>query len=398
MRLRALPPVRRAVPLTTGRLADAQSMAHFFGNHRVTIFSSGTAALSHAIRACAAQSSARAPEVILPAYGCPDLVAACVNASVLPRLVDISPEGWGYCQQDLERSTTEDTVAIVAVNLLGIGDDAAVLRSFCRSRGIALIQDSAQHLPRTDTEWPGDYVVLSFGRGKPLNLLHAGALVTTDAHEDSASAATQRFPIKTRFLASRFAAASFNVLTRPVPYGILSAVPWTGLGAVVYKPLHSVFCLPDRVARGVSAAFDLYRRVPAYRRKPWEPVLSEWHQWGIEELRSINRGPEPEPVRLALLAPDRASRDVLVTALERMGLGASRLYGSELPRVSGIPQSVRAQGPFPNAKRLADRLFTLPTHSLVSADSVHEAHTIVQDWHRERTTLAKSGASGPSDH
>jgi hypothetical protein len=311
--------------------------------------------------------------------------------------VDIAPEGWGYFHQDLERHVNQNTVAVVAVNLLGVGDDAASLHAFCRSKGIALIQDSAQYLPRIDTDWLGDYVVLSFGRGKPLNLLHGGALFTARQHAEADSTAPHRFPFKSRVLASRFAAAGFNVLTRPVPYRLLTTLPGTGLGAVVYKPLKSAFPLPDRVVQRVSAAFELYRRAPTYRRKLWEPVLNDWRQWGIEELRSVHQGPEPEPLRLALLAPDRSSRDALVTALERAGLGATRLYGTELPQVSGVPESVRAQGPFPNARRLAARIFTLPTHALVSAASVNEAHAIVRAWHRKRAALADSAVSRCSD-
>ena len=396
MKLRALPPVRRAVPITTGRFLGERSIAHIFGNRQATLFTSGTAALYTAIRDCASRAAVGAPEVILPAYGCPDLVAACAYASVFPRLVDIAPEAWGYSHDDLERHVYPNTIAVVAVNLLGVGDDAAALHAFCRSKGIALIQDSAQHLPRIDTDWPGDYVVLSFGRGKPLNLLHGGALFTARQYEKTDSIVTPRLPLKSRVLTSRLAAAAFNFLTRPVPYRFLTALPGTGLGAVLYKPLKDAFPLPDNVIQRVSAAFELYRRGPSYRRQLWEPVLSEWDQWGIEELRSIVHGPEPEPLRLALLAPDQGSRDALVTVLERAGLGASSLYGTELPQVSGVPDCVRAQGPFPNARRLAARLLTLPTHTLVTAASVDRAHTIVRDWHRKRTTPADSTESGCS--
>ena len=354
------------------------------------MFTSGTAALYSAIRDCAARAAVEAPEVILPAYGCPDLVAACVYASVLPRLVDIAPAGWGYFREDMERHVNQNTVAVVAVNLLGVGDDAAALHAFCRSKGIALIQDSAQHLPRIDTDWLGDYVVLSFGRGKPLNLLHGGALFTAWPRAEASPTATHRFSLKSRVLMSRIAATGFNVLTRPVPYGLLTTLPGTGLGAVRYKALESAFPLPNRVIQRVSAAFERYRRESTYGRKLWEPVLSDWHQWGIEELQSTDKGPEPEPLRLALLAPDRSSRDTLVTSLNRAGLGATHFYGTELPLVSGVPESVRAQGPFPNARRLAARLFTLPTHALVSAAAVHEAHVIVRDWHCKREALADS--------
>ena len=177
MKFSSLPPVRRAVPLKRGKAATRISMEQFFADRRITLYASGTAALSRAIAECAVKTAASAPEVILPAYGCPDLVAACVHASVFPRLVDVAPSGWSYDAQGLETSVSSNTVAIVAVNLLGLGDSAADLHKFCQTKRISLIQDSAQYLPRASIEWPGDYVVLSFGRGKPMNLLHGGALI-----------------------------------------------------------------------------------------------------------------------------------------------------------------------------------------------------------------------------
>ena len=374
--------------MTRMRVAGGRPMDQFFGNRRIALYSSGTAALSRAIRDCAALSHKTAPEVIIPAYGCPDLVAACLHASVFPRLVDVSPDVWGYSQPELERCATKQTVAIVAVNLLGAGDGAAELSLFCRSREISLIQDSAQHLPRTATDWPGNYIVLSFGRGKPLNLLSGGALVSAEARDSTMSAVPHRFPLKDRLLASRFAAAGFNWLTRPWLYGLLSTLPGTGLGSVVYKVLDNESPLPDRARSRVGAAFEQYLRGSSYRRDLWAPVLGDWQRWGIEELRSNSPDPEEEPLRLALLAPDLESRDDLVAALVHEGLGASRFYGTELSRITGIPESVQRQGPFPNARRLAARLFTLPTHTLVTTDVVRATHEIVRQWHhRRRTTL-----------
>src|SRR5208337_3453290 len=204
-------------------------------------------------------ASAKAPEVILPAYGCPDLVGACLHASVFPRLVDVAPDGWSYDAQGLEASISGNTVAIVAVNLLGIGDSAADLHRFCQTKGISLIQDSAQFLPRTSIEWPGDYVILSFGRGKPLNLLHGGALIVPAGSNCTHPSQSAHYCARDRLLASRSAAIAFNALTRPHAYWLVSALPGTGLGEVVYRPLDNEAPLPECAWERVGTAFALYR-------------------------------------------------------------------------------------------------------------------------------------------
>lgn len=387
MRLSALPPVRRAVPLTRGDSGSRLSMERFFGNRRITLYASGTAALAQAVAQCAARRPVSAPEVIIPAYGCPDLVAACLHASVYPRLVDVEPSHWAYDLGALESSLSPNTVAVVAVNLLGLGDGSVELSRLCAPRRIPLIQDSAQCLPREPIDWPGDYVVLSFGRGKPLNLLHGGALIEPPGDNHARSARPDHYSWRDRLLAGRAAAVAFNVLTRPHPYRIFSALPGTGLGDVTYKPLREAALLPELAWKQVGIAFDLYRQQPSYRRDIWASAIEDWAPLGIVPLEAPGSPPPAEPLRLGLLAPHRSARDRLVDTLNRAGLGASRFYATDLPTVAGIPDVIRRQGPFPQATALADRLFTLPTHDLVTPRTITSTHDSVLKWHHCRDTI-----------
>lgn len=359
-------------------------MERFFGGRRITLYASGTAALAQGIARSAALSSLKAPEVIIPAYGCPDLVAACVHAAVRPRLVDIAPSHWSYEPEALRSSLSDNTAAIVAVNLLGLGNGSAELMRLCQERHITLIQDSAQYLPREPEDWPGEYVVLSFGRGKPLNLLHGGALIGPREDHDTASVPPAHYGARARMLSSRAAGIAFNALTRPMMYGIFSALPGTGLGNVIYKPLTDPAVLPEQAWPQVATAFELYRQEASYRRDIWAHAVEEWSELGIVPYASTGSPLPPEPLRLALLAPNRAARDTLVDNLNRAGLGASRFYGTDLTRVAGSPEMVKRQGPFPNASALADRLFTLPTHTLVHAHAVRTASGLILSWRRSQ--------------
>jgi hypothetical protein len=303
-------------------------------------------------------------------------------------LVDVATSGWGYDLGALKSSLSPNTVAIVAVNLLGVGDGSAELAALCKERRIPLIQDSAQHLPRDRIEWPGDYVILSFGRGKPLNLLHGGALVSSLEEREPASALPLHYTARERLLSSRAAAVAFNILTCPAIYRIFSAIPGTGLGEVIYKPLSNPDPLPQQAWTQVATAFELYRRAPTYRRDLWSAALEEWSELGFSALTSPGLPLPAEPLRLALLAPDRAARDTLVDNFNHAGLGASRFYGADLTSVAKITLSVKVQGPFPNAVALAERLFTLPTHGCVNTHTVLAAHKLALAWHRSRKNIA----------
>jgi hypothetical protein len=384
VRFSALPPVYRAVPLARGSPSARFSIECFFGNRKVTLYPSGTAALAEAMLDCAGRASARAPEVILPAYGCPDLVAACIHASLYPKLVDIAPSSWSYEPESLKSSLSRNTVAIVAVNLLGIGDDSTHLLALCQERHIPLIQDSAQFLPREPIDWPGEYVILSFGRGKPLNLLHGGALVRPPGSREALNSAPTSYSIRDAALDSRAASIVFNALTRPLFFRLLSALPGTGIGRVAYAPLDNAAPWPARTWDRVATAFDLYRQLPSYRCNIWTSAISEWSNIGISTLHCPGSPLQPEPLRLALLAPDKPARNALVESLSRNGLGASKMYGTDLTAVADVPDAVKGQGPFPNARALADRLFTLPTHAFVTAQAVKSAESVVLGWHQTR--------------
>src|SRR5262245_23054839 len=99
-----LTPVRRPVPLALAA-ADPAPLARLSGPLSLGLYGSGTEALAAAL--CEARRLARTPpgvrpEAVLPAYGCPDLVSACVFAGVHPRLVDNAPGRWGYDRALLE--------------------------------------------------------------------------------------------------------------------------------------------------------------------------------------------------------------------------------------------------------------------------------------------------------
>ena len=256
-------------------------MERFFGNRKITLYASGTAALAQAMANCASRSSVRTPEVIIPAYGCPDLVAACVHASVYPRLVDVAQSVWSYDLEALKSSLSANTVAIVAINLLGLGDrlrrtDPPLQRqTHSTHSGQRTISSAREHrlarricgveLRPRQTSQPAAW------RRAHLTIGRQRFNVSSAAH----------YTARARLLSSRAAAMAFNALTRPTIYRIFSALPGTGLGEVIYKPLTNPAPLPERAWQRVATAFELYRQKPSYRRDIWTAAIEEWSDLGI---------------------------------------------------------------------------------------------------------------------
>jgi dTDP-4-amino-4,6-dideoxygalactose transaminase len=375
----SLAPVRRPVPVGSGGTRKPLDVA--FSGRGSRICGSGTEALAIALLDARLRGTATVPEAILPAYACPDLIAACLYAGVRPRLADTARGSWGYDLEALQRSLTVNCVAIVAVNLLGVGDQAVELRNITSSRGIALIQDSAQHLPRSlPADWPGDYVVLSFGRGKPLNLLGGGALLhprerSLEIGSLSTLPATGALE---RPWFRRLTALAFNVATHPRVYGLARRLMGSSVGGTHYEPLDSLRVASAEKIAWVEHGLGGYEVDPGYNADVWASACAAWERDGFTTLScASSTAPDTLRLRLAMLAPDRATRDVIVAALADKGLGATAMYGTTLERIGSVPEEVRTQGSFPHATDLAGRLFTLPTHSGVDESVVQRTQSTV---------------------
>jgi len=109
--------------------------------HYSTAFcGSGTQSLSMAVRASInIKGGQQKPEVIIPAYGCPDLVAAIVAQNARPVLVDFIDDSPVMDIDALQDAVNERTVAIIAVNFLGLHERLSALSRFCFAHGLILI-------------------------------------------------------------------------------------------------------------------------------------------------------------------------------------------------------------------------------------------------------------------
>lgn len=359
MRLQRLPPVGQPV-VWQERTAELPAA---LAEGELVELGSGTAALALALRLAlehARRQGRERREVLLPGYGCPDLVAACVHAGAHPRLVDCEPDGPGLDREAVAAACGPDTAAIVSVNFLGIQEPIGELAALARDRGTLLIEDCAQWFPEAPAPAPVAARVLSFGRGKPVNLLGGGGLLLP---ADSPLTSLPRPPLAPPIPAlSASQAQLFNLLRHPLAYGLISRLPGLGLGMTRYVPLTGL--------QGLDATRS---QLLATNVQAWLDTLPWRQRWLDEQLADLE-GIRALPVNLAercgrllrypLLCTSHARREALLQALQP--LGASPFYGQTLPEIEGVTPLLESPPPLPRAHRLARRLLTLPVHDGVS--------------------------------
>lgn len=379
-----LRPVGSHIPAPAGEAFDGAMP--WDSRYQTELMDSGTAALSMAVGlAIEARGVSGTPEVILPAYGCPDLVAAVLFQGARPVLVDFGQEGPNLSLDGVRNAVSPDTVAVVAVDFLGLHENLESLSTLLDESGVWLIEDSAQAFPpASSTSGLADCVVLSFGRGKPINLMGGGALLVRREHSHFAAPLIEQLPRNEVSLGPvwHLKRVVFNLLLSRVFYGLLVRLSVLGLGKTEYVPLEGITRseLPWKLLNnGVNA-----HRHRAYLIKTYLDAFSGLDERGwlgpqrlARESKSnsnsidFDDGKLPRLLRFPLLAPSEELRDRALDALNQAGIGANSLYGIPLPAIDGLQAQFEVtERAFPNASEFSRRLLTLPIHEDVTSDDI----------------------------
>lgn len=366
-----LSPGGSAIPLSLGFEGAASGdrvdvlragLARLLGPGAFSFHASGREALRALFAALAAESG-RA-EVVVPAYACFSIPAAAVAAGLRVRLVDVTPLG-RIDPAALAALPLDAVAAVVACNLLGVGEPLTDIAALCAGSGMTLVDDAAQSLGARAGDGAvgarGAVGMLSFGRGKPLSALGGGALYWS-GRDPVVPAQAPEAP-RTGVALAR--ALAYDVARLPWVFRLLAAIPALAIGETHYDtgfargPLDGaslwlaaglVGDLEAANARRAAVASDLAERVRT--RSGFQPLVAAAGEQGVYP-------------RLGLLAPSAAARDAALAALTPFG--ATSLYPTPLDAVPALRPALAGpgadgEGGFPGARDFCARLLTLPTH------------------------------------
>ncbi len=376
-----LPPVGNPVKLQIGGgneldTVSSDSLAVFSG-WQLHFYDSGTSALAAAMIAARLKKfGADCPasaEVILPAYGCPDLVSAAVFAGLIPVLVDLEKSRPWLNLDAVSNAVSVNTVAIVAVDLFGIQERLSALRMVTQKADIMLIEDSAQGFPAEEMVqggqryWQGDLVVLSFGRGKPVSLLGGGLVLSVSGETSLSALLPVVLPVKSKLrqlLCYRLKVYLYNLMIHPRLYWLPASLPFLHLGKTRYHALHGLKGMDDGRKKILLNNIHAYYQYDAHALRLTEFLHKELAEYNhIIDLASVcDTLATQRLLRYPLLLPSVVERNAMVDCLKTGGMGPSIMYATSLPAVAGVKSLPGGAAIFPNAEDFADRLLTLPTH------------------------------------
>lgn len=376
MKLRVLRPVGEPLPPARYDLDTADVLP---AGYEARFVRSGTAALALALLVAKQASDGNRTKVLLPAYGCPDLVAAVLFAGLDPELVDTAEDLPFFDLERLEERLDHAVLAVVAVHFLGLAERVGAVEELARKVDAVVIEDSAQRLPGMGSRGAvSDLVVLSFGRGKPAGALGGGALLirsgTGAAVDYRGLIGTHEKPGLPPYLKRHL----YNLAIRPIPYAILSRLPGMRLGETRFRPLTEIRSL-DPVSKATALA-TLSSRTYAAANPAQERLRAIVGSLTmVRDIVSLADGQDEATLtRYPVLLHSRDARDAVHHALTRKGLGSSVMYGAALVDIPGV--SARCAVPPVAARAFADRLLTLPVHSSVREKDLNEIAAVLAQF------------------
>ena len=373
------PPAGNPVVGEVAELGSATAMLSYPG-YQSRFVDSGTSALALACLSSRHLAGEERVEVIVPSYGCPDLIAAVHYAGLVPLLVDIHTDYHGYDLIALGNAISKRTLAVIAVNFLGIPEQLGLIAELLAGakEKIYLIEDNAQWLPEYEgrlvgASLHGDFVLTSFGRGKPLSLLGGGVLFTKEGLVEPLLNLQRGVIIKTVNTGAKFhlKRAAYNLLLNPLFYRCLDTAPFMQLGATVYHPQTEIAALSPEAEAILPSNLNLYLKRSRNVEQLWRNALAETALDMAVDLAPVQAG---RMLRFPVLARSQLERDTLLQKLKRVGIGASPMYQTAMPYISGVDTGMYSlAAKVDNAMSFGARLLTLPCHSGVAPAEVERA-------------------------
>lgn len=179
----------------------------------------------------------------------------------------------------------------------------------------------------------------------------------------------------------RLKALAYNVLTSPYLYWLPAKLPFLGLGETRYKALDSVGPAEPILGEFLPANINEYWHGPDIVQTRLTALIADVSKGQMLDLFSgcCEPGRVQRLLRYPVLAADQSLRDRLFQALDREGLGVSKMYPASLPNIRGLESHLRVEGAaYPNAEAFARRILTFPVHSRVREIDLQRMHTCIR--------------------
>jgi dTDP-4-amino-4,6-dideoxygalactose transaminase len=327
-------------------------------------------------------------QVILQAFTCVAVPEAIMAAGAQPLYVDISPNGFNMSVDELERTITPQTRAIIVQHTYGIPADMEQIKSIADNANIPIIEDCCHtFVSKYKGELVGSFGAgsfYSFEWGKPIVAGIGGSAMVNDPgllEKIQNQYHAYRFPSNVKLLRIQLQYLAFKVLYRPSLYwpvrNMFHLLGYIGAAESNYNPVNKnqiaddfFLKMPKSLKRRMTRKFSEIAAITEHSR--W---VSNQYQTKINSAQIYHPEPPPDSdtvfARYPLLVNDKKmilenARKAKVELAEWYTTPVHPLTDNELSLVGYHQNSC------PNAQNRCDQVVTLPTHMGVKKEDVEQ--------------------------
>jgi perosamine synthetase len=356
-----IPPSGNAVPLLRLLKPSKTDFRQAFSRHSgfseqdVFYAGSGTSALYLALLALKRLHPERY-EVVLPAWCCPSVPQAVLQAGLKPVQVDLDPDTFAYTPGEVAAATSNRTLTILLVHYFGIFQPKPNLKN----PPPVFLRDCAQDFDFHNLDEPDCAVFYSFGRGKSLNTGHGGALCLPKGSPLKSVCEEILEALPEASGAPRIKALLISTFSHPVFFRVVSSLPFLSVGETLWEsPLHFTRIHPGFFLWASASLESLETNRDSYA------ILTRTY---IESLSGIEKVFLPFtvaqknhlPVRFPLRVTDSKLRENLRKNLNLKFGGVTGQYPDILSRLPGVPMEFPKNGFYPGCEKIAAEILTFP--------------------------------------
>jgi dTDP-4-amino-4,6-dideoxygalactose transaminase len=338
-------------------------LKEYFRVRYVFPVSSGKAALVLILQALKSLSGRR--QVLIPAYTCFSVPSAVIKAGLDVALCDIDLATIDFDYKLLDQEMSSETLCVVTNHLFGRPAEMDCLLALARGKGVFVVEDAAQAMggryKGRKLGTIGDVGFFSMGRGKNVTCGSGGVIVTDSPQIGEAIGEIYRklkYPGTMEEIRGLFELMVMSVFVHPLLYWFPASLRFLRLGQTFFFKDFPVMRLS-----GVKAGF-LSR---------WRARLEESNTSRIEAVADFRDrlGLRPSGsggiayLRLPVIAASEQTRDRLQSLAVQRGLGITSMYPCPLAEIEELIGTFNGRQ-FPSARRISERLLTIPTHHLLS--------------------------------
>ncbi len=373
------PPAGQSIPWRVMLQRRQRTDLSFLSGYFTEFFDSGTSALAIAIARALDPlvKSGFRPSVLLPAYGCPNLVSATLWAGGQPEFIDLAPGSIIPDERELVARLNTRDVVVVAVDAFGVPSlSNAALMLPVADPTLPLVHDLAQSFAPYADGWKNiaPQSILSFGRAKPMSLTMGGGLISV---RTPIMGEPKQVPdlarVSLAMLLPRMAV--YNWSLHPSLFGPISMIPLLRIGQTelrAHEFTAKYSCGFDALVH--SAAGVLAKEMPKLIGETNDMLELAMSCPVIIPAPIANMPPQTPLWRLPVVVASKRAADKLEA--DGRAFGVTRLYGKTLPEFHGLSAEECASR-WPNAYKLSRQIVTLPTHGRLGLEKLEQLRNLV---------------------